>query len=214
MNLVRLPDDLEKNVAWEGEIGVRVLGFLRPGPRKILAFGALAFICVAGAVQTYAFIDDVPGIEKPPLYNQLRPFDFWLPWIIFTAPFHVPLSIICGMFDLCSPLFSHFPRLGEVRFPVVSVIYSYIAASWLVHSWNKWVSGSASTTRRLLLLIPLMAAGIMAGPTLFSMLLRPGEATFSISTLILTYAVLAFYSISGYGLYKTASELKAQVRDI
>lgn len=115
----------------------RSLRFLWPGTRKLLLIGALAFICVAGAVQTYAFIDDVPWIEKPPFYDQPPPFDFWLPWIIFTAPFHVPLSIICGIFDLCSPLFSQFPRLGAVRFPVSSVVYSYIAASWLVHSCDR-----------------------------------------------------------------------------
>jgi len=184
------------------------LRFLRPESRKLLLFGVFSFICVAGVVQTYAFIDDVPGIEKPPLYDQLRGFDFWLPWNIFTAPFHIPLAVICGVFDFCAPLFSHFPRLGAVRFPVSSIVYSYIAASWLVHSWNRWISEAASPTRRLLLMIPLVATGIMMGTTLISIPLRPGESAFS--SFVLVYAIPVFYSISGYGLYKAALELKAR----
>lgn len=189
---------------------MRFLRFLWPGTRKLLLFGVFAFICVAGAVQTYAFIDDIPGTQKPPLYDQLRAFDFWLPWIIFTAPLHIPLSIICGMFDLCDPIFSYFPRLGDVMFPVSSVAYSYLAASWMVHSWDRWMPRAASTTRRLLLLLPLVATGVMAGPAMVSLPLRPREAAFSISTFLLVYAILAFYSISGYGLYRAASELRAE----
>lgn len=192
---------------------MRFLGFLWPGTRKLLLFAMFAFLCVAGVIQAYAFIDDVPGIEKPLLYDQLRTFDFWLPWIIFTAPFHIPLSIICGMFDFCTPIFSFFPRLGAVRFPVSSVVYSLLASSWLVHSWDRWISGAASMTRRFILVIPLVMTGIMAGPTMFLLPFVPQEATFSISTFLLVYAILTFYSISCYGLYRVILEYRFRVRE-
>lgn len=58
--------------------------------------------------------------------------------------------------------------------------------------------------------MPLVAIGIMAGPTLVSISLRLGEAASSISRFLLLYTILIFYSISGYGLYKAASQHMAQ----
>lgn len=186
---------------------MKVLGFLWPGTRKFLLFIVLTFICVAGAIQTFVFIDDVPGVEKPPFFEQLRPFDFWLPWIMFTAPFHIPVAIVCSRFDFCTPIFSHFPRLGEIMFPVSSVLYSYLAASWFIYSWDRWISEATLTKRRLLLLIPLVATAIIVGPTIIFVPLWRWKMSHSISSFFLAYFILTFYAISCYGLYRVALKM-------
>lgn len=40
--------------------------FLKPKVGVLVIFALLAFICVGGAIQSYAFIDDVPEVPKPP----------------------------------------------------------------------------------------------------------------------------------------------------
>jgi len=66
-----------------------------------MLFLLFAFISVAGAIQAYAFIDDMPGVEKPPLYDQLRLFDFWFPWVLLIAPLGLLAAVLPGsLFDL------------------------------------------------------------------------------------------------------------------
>ena len=66
--------------------------FLKPDFRKLLLFSVFILIAVGGKIQTWAFDDD-PQI-KPPLYDFLRPYPFWLVWIFSM----VPLMIISTPF--------------------------------------------------------------------------------------------------------------------
>jgi len=68
---------------------LQITHFLKPNLRKLALFSILAFICIGGVIQTYAFIDDVPGILKPPLYDILHPLELWFPWIILALPTHL-----------------------------------------------------------------------------------------------------------------------------
>jgi hypothetical protein len=135
---------------------LRFFRFLRPCPRRLLLFLLFAFISVAGAIQTYAFIDDIAGLEAPPLYYQLMWFDFWIPWILLTAPLCLLAAVLwvsaAYLFDL---LIADFPRLGAVSFPVFSVAYSYVAASWLLYCWDRWVSPRPSM-RRWMMALPIL----------------------------------------------------------
>lgn len=80
-----------------------LMDVLRPTPGKLIFFPVFAFLWVAGVTQTYAFIDDIPGVEKPPLYDVLRPFGFWFPWLIFSAPLYIVSGALCSLHDFCSP---------------------------------------------------------------------------------------------------------------
>lgn len=178
-----------------------VLEVLKPDIRKLVLFVGFAFLCVAGATQSYAFIDDVPGLERPPLYDVLRPFSFWFPWVLFSAPLHVSAALVCSVVDVCGSMFSVFPSMGAVKFPVTGVIYSFIAASWLVYSWDRWLSGSSRRTRLLVLVTPLVITTALFGPQLL-MVAEPGLASFMISGFFLTCAVLEFYFAAVYGIGK------------
>ncbi|MBW4640716.1 MAG: hypothetical protein KME05_21320 [Gloeocapsa sp. UFS-A4-WI-NPMV-4B04] len=66
--------------------------FLKPGFRKLLLFSVFILIAVGGQIQAWGFDDDPQ--TKPPLYDFLRPYPFWLVWgfsiiplIIISTPF-------------------------------------------------------------------------------------------------------------------------------
>lgn len=171
---------------------------LRPDWRKLLLFLGLAFLCVGGAVQTYAFIDDV-GVPEPPLYNLLRPYDLWIPWIIFTLPLRILEILPCSLID-CTVILSSFPSMGAVKFPVISVIYSYLAASWLVYCSDRWFRWRGRL--RILPLIPAMLAALMYLPIMLYQL-----SLHSLSGFLLVLGVLELQAVSIYGLYKEAGRL-------
>lgn len=176
--------------------------FFKPSPLKILLFLCFAFLWVAGVTQTYAFLDDVSGIEKPPLYDLLKPFGFWFPWVLFSAPLYAASALICLPYDICSIIISVFPGMGGLKFPVAGMGYSYLASSWMVYSWRKWFTTPLS--RRLALLIPIAPTLLLASPMSALMLMRSSEAIFALSSLLLIYFVATFYSISIYGVYRAA----------
>ncbi len=177
--------------------GLRALRFLKPCPRKLLFFAFYAFLSIAGAIQTYAFIDDVPGLEKPPLYDQLRGFEFWFPWVVFTLPIHLPIP-------LGRRIMEYFPSLGAVKMPLGSVVYSYVAACWLVYAWDRWIS--ARRVRRVLLMLPAVLAFISS---LSPLLLGFEEAAYALSGFVNLYLVYLFYAIFLYGLYRALKEKRS-----
>jgi len=133
-----------------------MLSFLKPTPRSLALFAVLAFICVGGAIQSYAFIDDVSGVTKPPFYDLLKPLELWVPWIFFAAPVHL-LGSLLGL----RWLLRCFPSLGGVSAPVASLAYAYVISCWAVHSWDRWARygrygklSPASRDRARLALLP------------------------------------------------------------
>ena len=176
--------------------GVKPLRFLKPCPRRILLSAFYIFLSIAGAIQTYAFIDDIPGLERPPLYDQLRGFEFWFPWVLFTLPIHLPIPLSRGVVR-------YFPSLGAVKMPLGSIIYSYVAASWLVYVWDRWVSASARRVRGTLLMLPAVLASLSG---LSPLLLSLRGLAYTLSRFVNLYLVYLFYAISLYGLYKALGE--------
>ena len=53
--------------------------------RVLCLSGILCFICIGGAIQTYAFIDETPGLGEPMLYDMLQSLN----WIVLAAPVHL-----------------------------------------------------------------------------------------------------------------------------
>jgi len=176
---------------------------LKPTWTKIGFFIIFAFIWIGGVTQTYTFVKDVPGIEKPPLYDLLKPYDFWSPWVFFSAPLYLLVRFLCSIYDFCSPIFAMFPAMGGVKFPVAGIIYSYMASAWMAFSWEKWFRSRRMKIAALLgCFIPLLIIHSM----LFLMSVDSTRTyrmiAFLASSLILNYLVLVFYVVSIYGLYR------------
>ena len=131
----------------------------------------------------------------------LETVQFLVPVVLFSAPLHVSAALICSVMDVCGSIFSTSPSMGAVKIPVSSIVYSFIVASWLVYSWDRWLSGSRRRARLLILLTPLALTAAQIGHQL-PMLAQPGLTSFMISGILLTYAVVTFYLISVYGVGK------------
>ena len=178
------------------EIGIMV----KPTLGKVLLFIMFAFLWIAGVIQTYAFIDDVPGLEKPPLYDYLRPFSFWFSWLVFSAPFYLLSTLLCTPVDFCSAILSSFPDMGAVKFPLAGVIYSYAAASFTAYTWRTHIK--TPRKKRQTLLTALIPTIILNGTMFFILLIEPNRILFVLSSYLTMYLVMLFYVISIYGAYK------------
>lgn len=66
--------------------------FFKPDWQKLLLFSMFILIAVGGKIQAWGFDDDPQ--TKPPLYDFLRPYPFWLVWVFSM----VPLLIISAPF--------------------------------------------------------------------------------------------------------------------
>ena len=178
---------------------LQILHFLKPDMRELVLFSVLAFICVGGVIQTYAFLDDVPGIPKPSLYDVLRPLELWFPWIILTLPTHF-LGRLLNVWWLLR----YFPEISPgFSFPLVSVIYAYILSCWTFHVWDKWLS--KSPRRKLFIIAGIILAAIFNPP--ITLLWAPFSLDYLlivISGFIFLFLIFTVYAISIYGLYKVA----------
>ena len=175
--------------------------FLKPTTKSLAIFTLLVFICIGGAIQSYAFIDDIPEIPKPPLYDLLKPLELWTPWIFFTFPIHL-LGSLLGLWWLLK----YFPKLGGINIPIASLAYAYIISCWTVHSWDCWARHSKHG--RLAPLVGVILASIPYLPIIPLLAVNPIDyATFAISGFTFLAIVSAVYTISIYGLYKASKTL-------
>ncbi len=175
-----------------------MLSFLKPTPRNLALFATLAFICVGGVIQSYAFIDDVHGVPKPPFYDLLKPLALWVPWIFFAAPVH-PLSSLLGL----RWLLRYFPSLGGVSAPVASLAYAYVISCWAVYFWDRWAK--YSRCGKLAPLIGIALASALCLPLASLPAGNPLEYTARVmSGFAFLSVVFATYAVSTYGLSRAS----------
>ena len=175
--------------------------FFKPNLRKVLLFLLFSFICVGGAVQSFAFIDDVPRLVKPPFYDMLKPLNLWSSWIMFSGPIHV-FGCCVGLWSLIK----YFPSLGSVKFPVGGIIYSYFVSCWMVYTWDKWLKYGKPTTKALVFLLPI--AGSLQTLNPFGILFTAFNFSMFVwvfSGFMFLYVVFLAYSTSIYGFIKLVS---------
>jgi len=168
---------------------------LKPSARSLALFMVFVFICIGGVIQTYAFIDDIPGVEKPPLYDQLSVLELWFPWILLAAPVHLLGDIL----DLWW-LLELFPSLG-FRVPLASIAYSYILSCWTIYSWNKWVK--YSRMKKYLVFVAITVSLMMSPlPVLFSPPVTLADISRFISGFVSILLVTITYIVSLIGLVR------------
>ena len=168
----------------------------RPDKWKLLLGALAAFISLAGATQTYVFVDDVPGMEPPPLYPYIRGLDFWIPWLILT----IPIWVACMPGSWCGQILEALPSMGSVKIPVFSVAFGYLEASWTLYVWERWVR--PNRLERPLILATIALTAIIYGPSLIASLMGYYPLSLSISGTFLSLFVIWLHTVSVYGLYK------------
>ena len=136
---------------------------LKPNIKALALFLVFSFICIGGVIQTYAFIDDIPDVKKPPLYDQLSALEPWFPWILLVAPLHI-LGAVLKLWWLID-LFPEFS--SGFKIPLVSIAFSYILSCWTVYSWDKWVKNSKRKVYAVLTVATVISLMMSPLPILF-----------------------------------------------
>ncbi len=164
-----------------------VVKFLKPNLKKISLFLFLSFICVGGAIQSYAFVHDVPGLTKPPFYDLLNPLGLWIAWVFLAVPVH-----IFGYFLGFSWILKFFPNISSAtKLPLISIAYSYLVSCWVVHVWGKWLRFESSEIKLIFFFTALVLAAMFSPLPLH---------------FIFLFSVFLVYFISAYGLIKVLKE--------
>jgi len=172
---------------------IHIIDILKPDIQKVLLFTILSFICIGSAIQSYTFVKDIPDI--PILYDLLKLLAIWPSWVFLAMPVHL-LGGLLGLWHLLR----YFPSLDSVKMPIVSIIYSYILASWTIYSWDKWFKNSR--IKNFLLLLGIGLAIINSPPI----------SILSLSCFIFLSIVFITYIISIYGLVKLLKKFVVLVR--
>ncbi|RLG59843.1 hypothetical protein DRN87_04985 [Candidatus Geothermarchaeota archaeon] len=171
---------------------------LKPNLHNIPLFILLAFISVGGVIQTYAFIDDADILPKPPLYDILKPFNLWFPWLYLTAPIQISSLIlnlrwISGIFPELSPGF---------KLPLGSILYSYVTSAWSIYIYRRYIS----TNKRILKIFIIISIGFgcIFSPVISLPFITIDREliTFTLSGFLLITLITLIYLFSIYGLYK------------
>ncbi|MGI0013159.1 MAG: hypothetical protein ACREBU_06930 [Nitrososphaera sp.] len=70
-----------------------LMGFFKPGLWTVIILGVFVPVALLGHIQSYAFTCGGDGrkcvgtdIQKPPLYDEIRGYPFWLIWVFSIAP--------------------------------------------------------------------------------------------------------------------------------
>ncbi|MBC7232458.1 MAG: hypothetical protein H5T68_04350 [Chloroflexi bacterium] len=166
--------------------------------RRALCTILLLFFLMAAYIQSYAFVDDVPGVNKPPLYDLLRPFDFWAPAMLLIMPMALltlPLQWL-GFSPLSSPLV----------WPL-QAIYLYFLSCLLAFGHDRWGAKWRKGWRWLIWLLPFLIVAVLWMPGMLAGMSAFWNALpFFISSILFTGCVLSLYiyiaACFGVGVYK------------
>lgn len=181
----------------------RFLGeLLKPDSRKVLSTLLLLAFLIVAHIQSYAFVDDVPDVTKPPLYDLLRPFDFWAPAMLLIMPMALltlPLQRL-GIPPLSAPL----------TWPL-QAIYVYCLSCLLVLGHERWGRKLGTFRRWLIWIAPFLTVAMLWAPGILSGVFTGASwfwqaIPFFVSSVLLTGCVLSLYAYIaacfGIGIYQ------------
>jgi hypothetical protein len=159
---------------------------VKPDWRRVVATALMVALLVAAYIQAFAFVDDVPGATKPPLYDALLPFDFWVPGMMLILPLAVasaPLEWL-GLSPLSSPLI----------WPL-QILYLYLLSCLLVFGHDHWAQDIAPRWRRLIVILPIVVTFALWTPGILTAIRStPRMVPFFGSSTLLSGCVLALYA--------------------
>lgn len=165
----------------------KVLGeLLKPDYHKVLSTLLLLAFLMAAYIQSCAFVDDVPEVTKPPLYDLLRPFNLWAPAMLLIMPMALltlPLQQV-GFSALLAPL----------AWPL-QAIYVYCLSCLLVLGHDRWGRKLGRFWRWFVWIMPFFAvaapyvSGIFTGASWFWK-----AVPLFVSSILFTECVLSIYA--------------------
>lgn len=108
--------------------------FFKPDLRKIIIFGIFMFIAFAGYTQTWVFSGKDMGLPKPPIFDILAPFPFWVVWLFLISP----LALLSNLIVAIGGYNADFIMRGPFWFfGIINLIYFYVLSCLIIFIWNK-----------------------------------------------------------------------------
>jgi len=108
--------------------------FFTPDWKRILIFVILALVAFAGHIQSWVFSGKDMGLPKPPLFDLLAAFPFWVVWVILLFPLGMLSNVIVaiGGYDV------DFIMRGPFwLFWVIQLLYFYIISCVIASVWTR-----------------------------------------------------------------------------
>jgi len=175
-----------------------LVALLKPNRRKVLGTMLMLAFLAAAYIQSYTFVDDVPGVSKPLLYDLLRPFSFWASAMLLIMPLALlsaPLRWL-GLSPWASPLIW-----------LLQAAYVYLLACPLVFAHDHWGKKMERRWRWLVLALPFLFVAALWAPAIPAAPRSPQQMVpFFASSILFTGCVLSLYTYIGVcigvGLYK------------
>jgi len=111
------------------------LQFLRPNWKKLVIFAVFAFIAVAGHIQSWVFSGKDMGLPKPPLFDLLSLFPFWLLWVSLLSPLALLSNglIMIGGYEIDFVMGGQFWIVS-----IINAVYFYVISCLIIFIWNKF----------------------------------------------------------------------------
>lgn len=108
--------------------------FFKPDWKKIPVFVIFMFIAFAGHTQSWVFSGKDAGLPKPPLFDLLRPFPFWVIWILLL----LPLGLISNVIVAVGGYGADFIMGGPFwLFWIIQSVYFYTVSCLISFIWDK-----------------------------------------------------------------------------
>lgn len=182
-----------------------MLKLFHPDHRRIVASFLMFTLIMAGRIQAYAFVDDVPGVEKPPLYDMLSPFDFWSPSMFLLLPIILAGSVAARVIPELSSL-----ATGKTAFLALAA-YIYMLSSLLFYSHDRW--GRNRIPKKIFpILYAIFSIPLLPG-FLYSLIQGDLELTVLIlSSILVNGLVFTMYAYLGICLLKPSATIASRLK--
>ncbi|MGQ9493441.1 MAG: hypothetical protein ACUVR2_06715 [Anaerolineae bacterium] len=172
--------------------------WLKPDLRKVLCTILMLALLIAAYIQSYAFVDDMPGTTKPPLYDLLHPFDFWVPAMLLIMPMALLSVPLQGL--------GFSPFSASLVWPL-QILYVYFLSCLLIFGHDRWGARLEKKWRWLVWLLPFFVIIALWMPAMLAGLGFAWQIIpYIVSTIFFSACVLSLYLYVavcvGIGIYK------------
>lgn len=111
-----------------------IKGFLKPDWRKASVLVILVSVALAGHVQSWVFSGKNMGLPKPPLFDLLEPFPFWVLWVTLLLPLAMLSNIVVALGGYNADFIMRGPFWS---FWVIQIAYFYLVACVTISVWRR-----------------------------------------------------------------------------
>jgi len=108
--------------------------FLTPDRKKILVLPVLMLVAFAGYIQSWVFSGKDMGLPRPPLFDLIAPFPFWVVWVVLLLPLGALSNVIVaiGGYD------ADFIMRGPFWISwVIQLLYFYVVSCVIALVWAR-----------------------------------------------------------------------------